>query len=282
VRRGAGPAGPLGAVEELGAPGRHRVARGAGGKAPGREPRAQQGADDRARRRPDDHLGLAGIPARGGGQPVENPGVVGVPDDTAGAEDQADAVWGRHGSIVGLASVAEGRYPAERIGNISNILNNFPMRLRRLAVLLFSAVLAVAAVVACAPVKPGAPGSVSVIGTSDLTSDQLAWFFWANQPPGSPCLTVSVEQLAADFVWDGNVENVRGDIGFAQSIIETGWFRYGGQVQCGQNNFGGLGAVDGGAGGASFPDADTGVRAQIQHLRAYADATATSCTQPPL
>lgn len=156
------------------------------------------------------------------------------------------------------------------------------MRLRRLALLLFSAVLAVAAVVACAPVKPGAPGSVSVMGTSDLTSDQLAWFFWANQPPGSPCLTVSVEQLAADFVWDGNVENVRGDIGFAQSIIETGWFRYGGQVQCGQNNFGGLGAVDGGAGGASFPDADTGVRAQIQHLRAYADATATSCTQPPL
>jgi hypothetical protein len=34
--------------------------------------------------------------------------------------------------------------------------------------------------------------------------------------------------------------------------------------------------------GKSFPDADTGVRAQIQHLRAYADASATSCTQPPL
>lgn len=156
------------------------------------------------------------------------------------------------------------------------------MRSRRLALLLLSAALAVGAAAACAPVKPAPPGSVPVMGQSDLTSDQIAGFFWANQPPGSPCLTVSLEQLAAYFVSEGNVENVRGDIAFAQSIIETGWFRYGGQVQCWQNDFAGLGATDGGAQGASFPDADTGVRAQIQHLRAYADPTATSCSVPPL
>src|SRR5438874_720932 len=62
---------------------------------------------------------------------------------------------------------------------------------------------------------------------------------------------------------------------FAQSIVETGWFRYGGSVQCDQNNYGGFL-------GKSFPDAETGVRAQIQHLRAYADPSATSCSQPPL
>lgn len=120
------------------------------------------------------------------------------------------------------------------------------------------------------------------MGQSSLTWEQLAQFFWANDPPGSPCLTVSLEQLTQYFVWEGNVENVRGDIAFAQSIVETGWFRYGGQVQCGQNNYGGIGATDGGGQGASFPDANTGVRAQIQHLRAYADPSATSCSQPPL
>ena len=143
-------------------------------------------------------------------------------------------------------------------------------------------VLVVAALAACSPIKAPAPGSVPVMGQSSLTSEQIAAFFWANQPPGSPCVTVSIEELSADFLWEGNVEDVRGDIAFAQSIIETGWFRYGGQVQCWQNNYGGLGATDGGAQGASFPDADTGVRAQIQHLRAYADASATSCSQPPL
>ncbi len=152
---------------------------------------------------------------------------------------------------------------------------------RRLAPFAF---LVLAALVACSPVKAPAPapGSVPVMGQSSLTSDQIAGFFWANQPSGSPCLTVSIEQLTGYFVWEGNVENVRGDIAFAQSIIETGWFRYGGQVQCQQNNYAGLGATDGGSQGASFSDADTGVRAQIQHLRAYADPTATTCTVPPL
>ncbi len=114
-----------------------------------------------------------------------------------------------------------------------------------------------------------------VMGRSDLTAEQMAGYFWSHQPPGSPCLTVPVEDLTAFFAWHGNLENVRGDIAFAQSIVETGWFRYGGSVQCGQNNYGGFL-------GKSFPDGETGVRAQIQHLRAYADPSATSCSQPPL
>ena len=97
------------------------------------------------------------------------------------------------------------------------------------------------------------------MGQSDLSAEQMAGYFWAHQPPGSPCLTVSVEELTAYFSWHGNAENIRGDIAFAQSIVETGWFRYGGSVQCGQNNYGGFV-------GKSFPDGETGVRAQIQHL----------------
>jgi hypothetical protein len=133
----------------------------------------------------------------------------------------------------------------------------------------------VATLAACTPVKAPARGPVPVMGQSSLSAEQIAGYFWTRQPPGSLCLTVSVEELSAYFVWHGNAESVRGDIAFAQALVETGWFRYGGSVQCWQNNFGGFV-------GKSFPDADTGVRAQIQHLRAYADPSATSCTQPPL
>jgi len=144
-------------------------------------------------------------------------------------------------------------------------------RLRRFAPV---ALLAALAVLAAGCVGPGARGPVPVMGQSSLTAEQIAGFFWTHQPPGSPCLSVSVEELSGYFAWHGNLENVRGDIAFTQSLIETGWFRYGGQVHCWHNNYGGM--------SGSFPDAETGVRAQIQHLRAYADASATSCSQPPL
>jgi hypothetical protein len=144
-------------------------------------------------------------------------------------------------------------------------------RLRRFAPL---ALLAAVAVLAAACFGPGAQGPVPVMGQSSLTAEQIAGYFWANQPPGSPCLTVSVEDLSSYYAWHGNLEDVRGDIAFAQALVETGWFRYGGQVDCGDNNYGGM--------SGSFPDAETGVRAQIQHLRAYADPSATSCSEPPL
>ena len=70
-------------------------------------------------------------------------------------------------------------------------------------------------------------------------------------------------------------EGVAGDIAFAQSIVETGYFRFSERVKPEFNNFSGLGAVDSGTTAEVFPDAQTGVRAQIQHLRAYADEDVT-------
>ena len=48
------------------------------------------------------------------------------------------------------------------------------------------------------------------------------------------------------FVTEGNRYNVRGDIAFAQSIVETAWFFYPdyGQVHANDNNFSGIGACD--------------------------------------
>ena len=70
-------------------------------------------------------------------------------------------------------------------------------------------------------------------------------------------------------------EGVSPELLFAPVMKETAWLQFGGDVTIGQFNFGGLGATGGGAAGASFPSVQIGLRAQVQHLRAYADSSAT-------
>ena len=70
-------------------------------------------------------------------------------------------------------------------------------------------------------------------------------------------------------------EGVSPELLFAQVMKETAWLQFGGDVRIQQFNFGGLGATGGGAAGASFPSVQIGLRAQVQHLRAYADSSAT-------
>ena len=65
-------------------------------------------------------------------------------------------------------------------------------------------------------------------------------------------------------------EGIRAEVAFAQAMEETGWLQYGGDVKIEQFNFAGLGATGGGVRGESFKDVRTGIRAQIQHLKAYA------------
>ena len=157
-----------------------------------------------------------------------------------------------------------------------------------------AALLATILAVACgsnptSPSSTGAPASgappLPVMGGARLNASQLVTWFSRRQPQpaGVYGATEPVEALASYFIEEGAREGVGGDVAFVQSIIETGWFRFSGSVPGWKNNFAGIGAIDGSPGdAASFPDARTGVRAQIQHLRAYADPGATSCTVPPL
>lgn len=116
----------------------------------------------------------------------------------------------------------------------------------------------------------------SIMGASVATEDQLN------------ALLLSVNSQAANylhmakiFLTEGEKEGVRGDGAFCQSLIETGYFKFGGDVQSNQHNYAGLGAT-GGIPGLSFPDDRTGVRAQIQHLKAYASAEplVQACVDP--
>ena len=83
----------------------------------------------------------------------------------------------------------------------------------------------------------------------------------------------------ASVVYDEAVaEGVSPELVFVQAMKETGWLRFGGDVTVNQYNFSGIGAVGGGAKGATFPDVRTGIRAQVQHLRAYADNSVTTAS----
>jgi hypothetical protein len=130
------------------------------------------------------------------------------------------------------------------------------------------------ALLATACFRPGPPSSAtSVMGPSRLGAEQIAAWFQAEFPGTRTYMAnASPEELAALFVWEGAQENVRGDMAFAQSVVETNWFTYGNQVQWWQNNYAGLGACDSCSGGIVFPSPQSGIRAQIQHLRNYADA----------
>ena len=86
----------------------------------------------------------------------------------------------------------------------------------------------------------------------------------------------TINEFAAIAYDEAVAEGVSPELVFTQAMKETGWLGFGGDVSVDQFNFAGIGAVGGGAGGASFPDVRTGLRAQVQHLRAYADAGATA------
>ncbi len=86
----------------------------------------------------------------------------------------------------------------------------------------------------------------------------------------TPKLNCSLYDLATYFITEGAKEGVRGDIAFIQSILETGWFRYGGAVLWTDNNYCGLGATGVSGQVAKFETPQQGVQAQIQHLKAYA------------
>jgi N-acetylmuramoyl-L-alanine amidase len=109
-----------------------------------------------------------------------------------------------------------------------------------------------------------------IMGASVLTAEQLAAFLIKHNP--SPKINCSALELAELFISEGNIEGVRGDIAFMQSLHETGHFRYGGQVLPEQNNFAGIGATNNSpvGKGAWFDTPQLGVRAQLQHLKAYA------------
>ena len=78
------------------------------------------------------------------------------------------------------------------------------------------------------------------------------------------------EELPGIYIEEAIIEGINYDVCFAQMCLETGYLGFGGLVIPEMNNFCGLGAIGPEQRGDWFPDKRTGVRAHIQHLKAYA------------
>ncbi len=111
-----------------------------------------------------------------------------------------------------------------------------------------------------------------VLGPSFLTADDLAAF--VRSRGYHPHISVPLKQLAQFYIDEGNQTGVRGDVAWAQSILETDGFNFPGSgalVGVKDNNFAGIGACDSCKHAFSFKTARLGVRAQMQLLRTYVD-----------
>ena len=113
----------------------------------------------------------------------------------------------------------------------------------------------------------------SVMGESSVTAEELAANYRSKEKkyPTSDLSAggaSSIDEFCKIVVEEAQAEGVRQEVLFFQIMNETGWLQFGGDVSVSQYNFGGLGAT-GGVPGLSFSDVRTGIRAQVQHLKAY-------------
>lgn len=137
---------------------------------------------------------------------------------------------------------------------------------------------------------------MQIMGTSQTTVAQMVRYYNANTSGYDTfkakyngkydgCLAKggasTINQFAQIFYEEAMAEGVRAEVAFTQCMKETGFLKYGGDVLPNQYNFAGIGAT-GAVHGASFSNVRIGIRAQIQHLKAYAslDGLINPCVDP--
>lgn len=130
-----------------------------------------------------------------------------------------------------------------------------------------------------------------IMGESSVTLSQMVSYYRANAvyptfyettanlgKDGAPTL----ERFCQIYLEECAAEGVRAEVAFCQAMKETGFLRFGGDVNIAQFNFAGIGATGGGVPGNSFASVREGIRAQVQHLKAYASKEALNnpCVDP--
>lgn len=91
----------------------------------------------------------------------------------------------------------------------------------------------------------------------------------------------TINQFAQIVYEEAIAEGVKPEVVFTQCMKETAFLKYGGEVNPNQYNFAGIGAT-GSAHGATFENVRMGIRAQVQHLKAYGslDKLINQCVDP--
>ena len=120
-----------------------------------------------------------------------------------------------------------------------------------------------------------------ITGKTSVSASQMVQLF-KKQGKTYPTKALSkggattIEDFVNIVYQEANAEGINAEVVFCQSMIETGWLQFKGDVKAEQFNFAGLGAVGNGAGGADFSSygingVRMGIRAQVQHLKCYAN-----------
>lgn len=125
----------------------------------------------------------------------------------------------------------------------------------------------------------------AIAGTSEVTVTQMMTYY--NKHATYPSFYMlsdapTLKKFCQMYYDECKKEGIRAEVAFAQAMHETNFLRYGGDVQIQQYNFAGIGATGGGAQGNSFSSVRVGIRAQVQHLKAYASSDPLSqiCVDP--
>ena len=81
----------------------------------------------------------------------------------------------------------------------------------------------------------------------------------------------TIEEFCQIYYEECEIEGIKVEVAFVQSMLETGFLQFGGSVKIEQFNFAGLGATGNGVSGNSFENVRVGIRAHVQHLKCYAN-----------
>ncbi|MDR2178186.1 MAG: glucosaminidase domain-containing protein [Treponema sp.] len=106
-----------------------------------------------------------------------------------------------------------------------------------------------------------------ILGTGRVAPETLSSFLLFVNPGAGEEFS---SELARFYAEESEIEGVNHDVAFAQMCLETGFLRYGNLITADMNNFCGLGAIGIEQRGERFAEPRIGVRAHIQHLKAYA------------
>ena len=121
-------------------------------------------------------------------------------------------------------------------------------------------------------------GGPSILGPPALDAAQLLG--WFNQSGYTNHAKAKISQLIDWYLANGAIEGVRGDVAFAQAILETAGFSSPDAIA--RNNYAGIGHCDACGAGDRFASPRDGVIGQLELLRTYADASSDSGLPQPL
>ena len=117
-------------------------------------------------------------------------------------------------------------------------------------------------------------GTYLIEGTTSVSVKQMTDFFRQSKYSYPTDImekggASTLEEFCQIYYEEAEKEGIKAEVAFAQAMKETGWLQFKGDVKAEQYNFAGMGATGNSVAGESFKDVRKGVRAQIQHLKAY-------------